>query len=717
MNKPLNTVKLAVALLLIAGVMGGGAVVAQVWDQPPGSPPSSNTGPYIYLGDKVLSTTTPGIYGGGEAQARTGDLRIGSTAAPTAKLDVTGLERVLRTFVVGDKSAPAKGMLTAMGTVYGVHAQTHSSGNSAVTGVAIGSLPLAKGVRGDASGSNGRGVFGQASVAGATGVKGEGYTNDSTSYAGYFYGAVNVINPNGQLIVGGNATFNSTVTALGGAVSVGGSVIVDGVNLMQINAASLQNFAASTPTTAPGIKFFTVETSSVPPDGVATFTPAQTGYHMGVCSNDPSRACNSGSDCKSPGTCNPPGDSILRLTAMYNDSADLQADWKRFTPPFDTQLAYRQCTTDTQWLAAGALPGSDTAMSLLAARDGTIYVGVQGAGGTGQARIYKSTNRGITWVDTGLPNDGATGVWDMIESRDGSVYAATGNTGDIYKYTYNGTVWSWANIGPHVAGAFMALLEETSFCSNNPNRVCKNNSDCQDGGTCPAGTIFAGFSSGSNNVYRRQTTQTGIDWSPLTVTGGVNSAVESLLQTSDGNLYAGTANAGKIYVSQDHGQVWSPVPGTLTGQNQVPTLIQSQNGYLFAGGSLNGGGLSGHVWYSTNMGVTWTSTGPTVDEVKKLYQTSGGHFYAATGNIGQVYESPDGLAWTAVGSLSGTDSSGIFEDNAGIVYVTVGTSVMRTSSPGYLPGTAGSIAIKNTTGVKADFRLMGTYMPGAAVCP
>src|SRR3989344_5515103 len=158
------------------------------------------------------------------------------------------------------------------------------------------------------------------------------------------------------------------------------------------------------------------------------------------------------------------------------------------------------------------------------------------------------------------------------------------------------------------------------------------------------GTLYAGTGSTNGDVFK--STDNGTTW---TGTGDLLSAstVWSLLQSSDGTLYAGTSNNGDVFKSTNNGTTWENT-GNLVSASIVFTLLQSSDGTLYAGTS-----PEGDVFKSADNGTTWENTGNFMNtEVYSLLQSSDGTLYAGTGFDGDVFKSADnGTTWENTGNL------------------------------------------------------------------
>jgi len=152
--------------------------------------------------------------------------------------------------------------------------------------------------------------------------------------------------------------------------------------------------------------------------------------------------------------------------------------------------------------------------ALLEASDGTLYAGT-GANGD----VFKSTDGGSTWTNTGNLAD-ATYVHALLEASDGTLYAGTELNGDVFKSTDGGSTWT--NTGDLAGATYVHALLEASD-----------------------GTLYAGT---YPNGYVFKSTDSGSTW---TNTGDLAGAtyIWALLEASDGTLYAGTEPNGDVFKS------------------------------------------------------------------------------------------------------------------------------------------------------------------------
>jgi len=160
-----------------------------------------------------------------------------------------------------------------------------------------------------------------------------------------------------------------------------------------------------------------------------------------------------------------------------------------------------------------------------------------------------------------------------------------------------------------------------------------------------SGVLYAATSD-SGDVFA--SVDAGTTWIKTGDLAGAINAI-SVTEASDGVLYAGTSPSGDVFKSIDAGITWVNT-GDLTGVTFVYSLIQAMDGALYAGTYPNG-----DVFKSVDAGTTWVNTGELAGAsgVLSLIEASDGALYAGTMSAGDVYKSTDGGAvWVNTGDLT-----------------------------------------------------------------
>lgn len=239
------------------------------------------------------------------------------------------------------------------------------------------------------------------------------------------------------------------------------------------------------------------------------------------------------------------------------------------------------------------------------------------------ARIYRSTDNGGHWTPIAHEmNWSAVGI-----TKEGTIYAGTGNGGAVMRSTNGGAEWNYVS----------GVMGQSIHCIT----------------VDPAGRIYVGSNTG---LYRS--------------TDGVNfTFLQSVLQNitygvhfePDGVYFASTMSG--IFRSSDHGDTWAHIGTTLPNNY---SLIRTASGAFIAA-------MGGGLYRSTDRCATWSKVHDT-PFVYSLVMEDGNNLYA--GGFNAMLRSTDGgLSWES-------RDSGLTDRSQKHLFVPVPGTVMTANRTG-----------------------------------
>ena len=241
--------------------------------------------------------------------------------------------------------------------------------------------------------------------------------------------------------------------------------------------------------------------------------------------------------------------------------------------------------------------------------------GMKLVGADARGTIHRSTDNGTTWTPTlEFP---AGWVYDIIEMKNGDLFAATGWQGRIYKSTNDGIAWtivSELGNGVHV----YTILEASN------------------------GRLFAGMETEGAVGKIMRADPPGYDiWSTGVWMDPVN-AVYDLMEWGD-RWCAGlrTPAKGWMYMSDTTGLFWyKTLEFPESEVRAVTCLLRGPEDEIYAGTEMALGASGTMVYMKPATVPAWESPGGMIDLAQSVYDISlaYGGMVAATGNIyGNVY--------------------------------------------------------------------------------
>jgi len=239
------------------------------------------------------------------------------------------------------------------------------------------------------------------------------------------------------------------------------------------------------------------------------------------------------------------------------------------------------------WMNTGELENAIYVYDLEESTDGTIYAATACADPDPTGKVFKTTNGGITWsACADLP--GAMTVYALIVTGD-TLYAGTYPNGDVFKSIDGGDSWNNTANMPQVTSA--------------RSLVQLHNGDILVG-TSPYDETRR------NRIYR--TTDGGDSWVLTALLTRINPC-KFLYQTSTGAVFTGGFNIDSetiIYKSNDDGFSWdtlSVIPNKEC-HSDADGFLETKNGDLYVTGYIPSHGVregAGYVYKSTDQGASW----------------------------------------------------------------------------------------------------------------
>jgi len=266
--------------------------------------------------------------------------------------------------------------------------------------------------------------------------------------------------------------------------------------------------------------------------------------------------------------------------------------------------------------------------------------------------VFISSDNGTTWSPR---NNGLTNLYPgCIAVKGNRIFLGTGS--GLFTSDDNGTTWNTVlmkglagfpvnALASNTQSVFMLVGYssggDTLFKSNDGNNWEKRIYDATFNSLGVGGdTVFIG----SNNGYLYRSTDNGVNFQPIELTGYTDLSYPGSF-TYSGSLLFATGNTGGIFRSADNGITWTQTTGGLANEEAV-TLVANGN-KLYAGmveGSLQYNYQSNGGLYVSQNGINWTCIGLTGITVEKII-ISGNRIIAGTGSNGIFISDDGGVTW------------------------------------------------------------------------
>ena len=248
-----------------------------------------------------------------------------------------------------------------------------------------------------------------------------------------------------------------------------------------------------------------------------------------------------------------------------------------------------------------------------------IFAGTDGSG------VFKSTDNGTTWNNSGLAD---TSILSLESRSDGEyIFAGTYGSG-VCRSMNRGLTWSASNIG-----LSNLIVRSISLISNGAQGLY----------------LFAGTAEGLFISY-----DFGINWSYIDFVG--NHSVKDITSTSNGTNIFLAVEASSILRSTDHGTTWTDISNNLPTRMFSSLAVYNDEGTtnLFVGAPFFG------VFRTTDYGANWVlvNNGLTNLYVNDLtfYPETSGNLFAGTDGSGVFMSTDNGTNWSPVNDGLGSMS-------------------------------------------------------------
>ena len=273
---------------------------------------------------------------------------------------------------------------------------------------------------------------------------------------------------------------------------------------------------------------------------------------------------------------------------------------------------------------------------------------------SGGASLLKSREIGDLWEDVSLPGSPNTGIYDLVQGGDGSLYAAAENpyTGQVIWRSTDGVSWTPSTL--YVNGLRRA---------QKASRLARS----RDGGCLYAATADTTVfwpEPGLAGVWR---TSNGVDWEVMT--GLPGEGCTSVAETADGKVVATTKGDGRVWLCADPEAfpdrwtaVWETAAAEVGGALPQPNYPPYPPPYLPACEYLS---VNYHGEHCNGQPYDDYPVPFRPSRTMGLFRASDGWLYFATDSgepskysslksvrgFGHIYASSDGLSWRDGGAF------------------------------------------------------------------
>jgi photosystem II stability/assembly factor-like uncharacterized protein len=251
-----------------------------------------------------------------------------------------------------------------------------------------------------------------------------------------------------------------------------------------------------------------------------------------------------------------------------------------------------------------------------------LYAGLGGYwGGSGGGGVYKSTDGGLNWINTGLPPNMGVQALAIDPANRLTLYAGT-DVGGVFMSSDGGVTWSSITADPLLLNVYtlaIAAASSSSFAANDP---------------VTSSTLYAGAYVGG--VFK--TSNGGVTWSAVNNGLPTDAVITALAIDSmnPGTLYTGKGTpwgtSGGVFKSIDGGNSWRDITAGLPTDFSIHALAIDP----WTPGTLYAGSFGGGIFVSPDGGSSWNgfNTGLTDGQVHAFATNPATPIYAGTCTYG-----------------------------------------------------------------------------------
>ncbi|HLX13500.1 MAG TPA: T9SS type A sorting domain-containing protein [Bacteroidota bacterium] len=251
--------------------------------------------------------------------------------------------------------------------------------------------------------------------------------------------------------------------------------------------------------------------------------------------------------------------------------------------------------------------------------------------GTEEEGVYRSSDKGASWAQTGLR---PTAVTAFTQTDNLHLFGYAGLESQLYATSDNGN--TWRSLFPH-----NLTLNATALCGTSQ------------------GILLVAFGAGST-LYRSN--DNGATWNFLPDTTLRHTNVRSFQVISSSLMLAGADDG--IYRSYDNGISWQRGYTGATG-----AMYRATNGYLYA--------ASAGMIRSTDNGLTWVSASNGLNgTVRSIVSISTGKLIATT-TTGLFSSTDNGNSWTVDQSMMRNDLASLIATSNDGIYLSMDPILSR----------------------------------------